>query len=165
RVLVAAGKGELSSPPTPVAANDAAPVQRMPDVQQASAHFAANTNATIINGDVLTEMTKMADGSVDAIVTSPPYNLGESSGGGFKGSDNTGKWTSAKLRDGYDGHDDAMPYADYVAWQKAFLRECWRLIPEDGAIFYQHKNRVQNGVLRTPHDLNPDLPLRQIIIW
>lgn len=165
RVLVAAGKGELSSPTTPVAANDAAPVQRMPDVQQASAHFAANTNATIINGDVLTEMTKMADGSVDVIVTSPPYNLGESSGGGFKGSDKTGKWTSAKLRDGYDGHDDAMPYADYVAWQKAFLRECWRLIPDDGAIFYQHKNRVQNGELRTPHDLNPDLLLRQIIIW
>ncbi|EKY30848.1 DNA (cytosine-5-)-methyltransferase [Brevundimonas diminuta 470-4] len=70
-----------------------------------------------------------------------------------------------QLRDGYDGHDDAMPYADYVEWQKAFLRECWRLIPENGAIFYQHKNRIQNGVLRTPHDLNPDLPLRQIIIW
>lgn len=123
------------------------------------------TNATIINADNLTEMAKMADGSVDIIVTSPPYNLGQSSGGGFGGSGKSGKWKAAKLRDGYEGHDDAMPYEDYVAWQKAFLRECWRLIPEDGAIFYQHKNRVQNGVLRTPHELNPDLPLRQIIIW
>lgn len=58
-----------------------------------------------------------------------------------------------------------MPYGDYVAWQKAFLTECWRLIPEDGAIFYQHKNRVQDGLLRTPHNLNPGLPIRQIIIW
>jgi len=117
---------------------------------------------TIVNGDCLTEMKKMADGSVDIIVTSPPYNLGEGQGG-FPTQ--KGKWKSAKLREGYDGHGDAMPYADYVAWQKAFLLECWRLIPEDGAIFYQHKNRVQNGVLRTPHDLNPGLPLRQIIVW
>lgn len=125
----------------------------------------ALVGASLINGDVLTEMKKMADESVDIIITSPPYNIKQSSGGGFKGRGKTGKWTSAKLRDGYDGHDDAMPYEDYVAWQKAFLRECWRLIPDDGAIFYQHKNRVQNGVLRTPHDLNPDLLLRQIIIW
>lgn len=121
--------------------------------------------ATIINADVMTAMANMADGSVDIFVTSPPYNLGESSGGGFKGSRGRGKWKNAKLADGYQGHNDAMPYEDYVAWQRAFLLECWRLIPEDGAIFYQHKNRVQNGVLRTPHDLNPGLPLRQIIIW
>lgn len=136
-----------------------------PIIEKRLALKEAEKPATVIHGDVLTEMRKMAESSVDIIVTSPPYNLGESSGGGFKGSDKTGKWTSAKLRDGYDGHDDAMPYEDYVAWQKAFLRECWRLIPDDGAIFYQHKNRVQNGVLRTPHDLNPDLLLRQIIIW
>ncbi|WP_292063652.1 DNA-methyltransferase [Brevundimonas sp. UBA7664] len=116
----------------------------------------------VIHGDCLTEMKKMADGSVDIIVTSPPYNLGEGQGG-FP--TRKGKWKTAKLREGYDGHDDAMAYDDYVAWQKAFLLECWRLIPEDGAIFYQHKNRVQNGVVRTPHDLNPDLPLRQIIVW
>nr|WP_313635207.1 site-specific DNA-methyltransferase [Brevundimonas diminuta] len=120
------------------------------------------TGATVINGDCLSQMRKLADGSVDIIVTSPPYNLGEGQGG-FPTQN--GKWKSAKLREGYDGHGDAMPYEDYVAWQKAFLRECWRLIPEDGAIFYQHKNRVQHGMLRTPHDLNPGLPLRQIIIW
>lgn len=118
--------------------------------------------ATVINGDCLDEMRKLESGSVDIIVTSPPYNLGEGQGG-FPTKN--GKWRRAKLRDGYDGHSDAMPYADYVEWQKEFLRECWHLIPEDGAIFYQHKNRVQKGVLRTPHDLNPGLPLRQIIMW
>lgn len=145
-----------------------------PDLADAAATTAANDDigdkaparalvgASLINGDCLTEMKKMADGSVDIIVTSPPYNLGEGQGG-FPTS--KGKWKTAKLREGYDGHDDAMVYDDYVAWQKAFLLECWRLIPEDGAIFYQHKHRVQHGVLRTPHDLNPGLPLRQIIIW
>ncbi|MFC5390664.1 site-specific DNA-methyltransferase [Brevundimonas bullata] len=118
--------------------------------------------ATVLNGDCLSEMAKMADGSVPMIFTSPPYNLREGQGG-FP--TRKGKWNTAKLREGYDGHNDAMPYEDYVAWQKAFLLECWRLIPEDGAIFYQHKHRVQHGVLRTPHDLNPSLPLRQIIVW
>lgn len=166
RILAAAGGAELPSPTTPVAANDVQRVENVqPDIEQAPARSEPAKNATIINADVMTEMKKMADGSVDIIVTSPPYNLGQSSGGGFGGSGGSGKWKAAKLRDGYEGHDDAMPYADYVAWQKAFLRECWRLIPEAGAIFYQHKNRVQKGVLRTPHDLNPDLPLRQIIIW
>ena len=118
--------------------------------------------AVVHHADCLYQMKQMANGSVDVIVTSPPYNLGEGQGG-FP--TRKGKWKTAKLREGYDGHGDAMHYEDYVAWQKAFLLECWRLIPEDGAIFYQHKHRVQHGILRTPHDLNPGLPLRQIIIW
>lgn len=153
---LASPRADLPDAAATTAANDdTAPRHR--------AHDPLMTN--IINADNLTAMSKMADGSVDIIVTSPPYNLGESSGGGFAGNGQGGKWKAAKLRDGYEGYSDAMPYENYVAWQKAFLSECWRLIPEDGAIFYQHKNRVQKGVLRTPHDLNPGLPLRQIIIW
>ena len=41
----------------------------------------------------------------------------------------------------------------------------WRLIPDDGAIFFNHKPRIQNGNLWTPLELNPGLPLRQIAIW
>jgi len=124
--------------------------------------YLANDNEqpwTMQQGDCLTAMAKMADGSVDIIITSPPYNLGEGAGG--FGS----LWKKAKLQDGYASHSDDMPYEEYVAWQKRFLTECWRLIPNDGAIFYQHKNRIQKGVLRTSHDLNPGLPIRQILIW
>jgi len=39
------------------------------------------TGATVINGDCLDEMRKLESGSVDIIVTSPPYNLGEGQGG------------------------------------------------------------------------------------
>lgn len=168
RILAEAGMGELSTP-TPMtiaAANDVEQEENVqPAFEQTVACTVPTATATVINSDNMPAMSKMADGSVDIIVTSPPYNLGESSGGGFAGNGQSGKWKAAKLRDGYDGHDDAMVYDDYVAWQKAFLLECWRLIPEDGAIFYQHKHRVQQGVLRTPHDLNPGLPLRQIIVW
>ena len=160
------------SSPITVAANDIEPLPQPHIGSSNSADGADREKQTavrvrapssgVILGDSLTEMKKMADGSVDIIVTSPPYNLGEGQG---SFPTQKGKWKSAKLREGYDGHGDAMPYEDYVAWQRAFLLECWRLIPEDGAIFYQHKNRVQHGVLRTPHDLNPGLPLRQIIVW
>ena len=127
-----------------------------------SAKSSANDNAqgwSIVQGDCLTEMAKMPDGSVDLILTSPPYNLGD---GGRRFST---MWKNAKLKDGYGSYSDDMPYEEYVAWQKRFLLECWRLIPNDGAIFYQHKNRIQNGVLRSPHDLNPGLPIRQILVW
>lgn len=116
----------------------------------------------LICGDSISIMSEMPDASVDLIFTSPPYNLKEGRGDFPK---RYGMWNSAKLRDGYESHSDDLPYAEYVDWQKRFLLECWRLLADDGAIFYQHKNRVQNGVLRTPHDLNPGLPLRQVIIW
>jgi site-specific DNA-methyltransferase (adenine-specific) len=46
------------------------------------------------------------------------------------------------------------------------LGECWRLIPDTGAIFFNHKPRIQRGVVQLPQNLAPDhLLLRQIIIW
>lgn len=123
---------------------------------------------SLILGDALQEMKKMGDGSVDLIFTSPPYNLGDYDGAkpNFnKNSKKKGMWSQAKLADGYASHDDAMPREEYVEWQKNILRECWRLIPSTGAIFYNHKPRIVKGQLQTPLDLNPGLPLRQIIIW
>lgn len=168
RILDAAHAGEMNSSSfaTEIDVGPSEEDQTKPARARTAVEIALDsTSAEVINGDCLTELKKMADGSVDLFMVSPPYNLGLSSGGGFGGLGKSGKWKSAKLREGYDGHSDAMPYEKYVAWQKEFLLECWRLIPEDGAIFYQHKNRVQHGVLRTPHDLNPGLPLRQIIVW
>ena len=41
----------------------------------------------------------------------------------------------------------------------------FRLITDDGAIFYNHKWRVQDGLLQDRQDIVRDLPVRQIIIW
>lgn len=108
-------------------------------------------------------MKTMPDGIVDMMFFSPPYNLGISSGGGLKNAN--GKWKGAALEHGYASYDDAMPYEKYKQWQKDVLKECWRLLSPTGAIYYQHKPRVQNGLLQTPLDYNPDLPVRQIVIW
>jgi modification methylase len=40
-----------------------------------------------------------------------------------------------------------------------------RLLPENGAIFYNHKWRVQNGLLQDRHSIVENFPVRQIIIW
>jgi modification methylase len=58
-----------------------------------------------------------------------------------------------------------MPYAEYVAWQRACVREMLRLLTDDGAIFYNNKNRVQAGLLQDRREILAGFPLRQIITW
>lgn len=121
-------------------------------------------SVTLYHGDCVEVLPSLAD--IDLIFTSPPYNLGVSSGGGFAATGRkTGTWSGGPLADGYACHDDAMPLDEYEAWQRTVLRLCWASLGEAGAIFYNHKPRVQNGLLWTPLSLNPNLPLRQIVTW
>ena len=119
----------------------------------------------IICGDALTVMREMPDESLDLVVTSPPYNLKNSTGNGMKANTKSGKWSGAALQNGYSHHDDNMPHNEYVAWQRECLQEMLRLIKPTGAIFYNHKWRVQGGLLQDRQDIVGGLPVRQIIIW
>ena len=110
-------------------------------------------------------MKTLPAASVDLIFTSPPYNLGGASNKGFPKAGTKSKWSGVKLGSGYATHSDAMPHDEYISWQKEFLTESWRLLSDTGAIFYNHKPRVKDGILQTPLDLNPGLPIRQIVIW
>jgi modification methylase len=58
-----------------------------------------------------------------------------------------------------------MPHDDYVQWQRAALTEMYRLLKPSGAIFYNHKWRVQGGLLQDRSDIVDGFPVRQIIIW
>jgi modification methylase len=139
------------------------------------------------NADILPTLS-----GIDLVITSPPYNLGiqadaKPTGADFgertpvraKGHKWSGdKWSAQKLRngkgsklgafalaDGYATYNDAMPPDKYIAWQQSFLRATWKTLSPTGAIYYNHKPRIQAGILQTPFELNPGLPLRQIIIW
>lgn len=118
----------------------------------------------IICGDSLEVMKSMPSESIDLVVTSPPYNLKNSTGNGMKDG-RGGKWANASLINGYSHYDDNMPHDEYAKWQKACLTEMLRLIKEDGAIFYNHKWRVQAGLLQDRQDIVQGFPIRQIIIW
>jgi site-specific DNA-methyltransferase (adenine-specific) len=134
-------------------------------------------------GDCMDVMSQLPAGGIDMVFTSPPYNLGTTTGGGFpplghydddagfgKKRGGAGKWSRASESDGlaggYTSHHDAMPHDEYVAWQKSVVTECWRLLSDTGAIYYNHKTRVLGGVAVTPFTyLPPELPVRQVIIW
>ena len=106
---------------------------------------------TIYHGDARDVLSQLSP--VDVVFTSPPYNRGNMSGG------------LANLSGGYASYDDEMPWPDYLAWQRQTLTDCWNLLTSEGVIFYNHKPRIQEGEVWLPLELNPGLPLRQIIIW
>jgi len=117
-----------------------------------------------ICGDSIEVMKQIPDESIDLVVTSPPYNLKNSTGNGMKDG-RGGKWANAALVDGYDNYDDNLPYDKYVEWQRSCLQEMLRILKNDGAIFYNHKWRVQNSLIQDRHEIVDGFPVRQIIIW
>lgn len=119
----------------------------------------------IICGDSLTVMKQMPDNCIDLAVTSPPYNLKNSTGNGMSANTKSGKWAGNPLQNGYSHYSDNIPADEYADWQHNCLQEMYRLLKDDGAIFYNHKWRVQDGIIQDRKDIIRDLPVRQIIIW
>jgi site-specific DNA-methyltransferase (adenine-specific) len=136
---------------------------------------------TIYHGDCREILPLMPAGTVDLVFTSPPYNLGNTTGGGFpdrfghyrkssglSGRGGGGKWGGGALADGYGAYRDDLPHAEYVEWQGVVLTMCWRLLTTVGAVFYNHKPRVLDGRLVPPADYVPEhlRPfVRQEVIW
>jgi site-specific DNA-methyltransferase (adenine-specific) len=130
---------------------------------------------TIYHGDCREVLPQLPSASLDLVFTSPPYNLGGRPWahlGNWKPGDGAGgksKWkngSDAGAGVQYAEHEDTVPWPEYVLSQKQVLNDCWRLLTEMGAIFYNHKPRVIGAKLWTPLELiPPSLTLRQIIIW
>ena len=66
----------------------------------------------IINGNCIEEMSKLPEGCVDLIVTSPPYGVGID----------------------YDVHDDDLEIDEYLNFSKEWLTEAYRVLKDDGRI-------------------------------
>ena len=110
----------------------------------------------IINADCMEVLKELPDKCIDVVVTSPPYNLKNSTGNGMKDG-RGGKWANAALIEGYENYDDCMPVEEYARWQHEVLLELVRVIKD--------KWRVQDGLIQDRRDIVYDVPLRQIIIW
>ena len=115
-------------------------------------------------GDAVSILKQIPDESLDLAITSPPYNLKNSTGNGMKDG-RGGKWASAALIEGYATHSDNMPHKKYVKWQREVLTEMMRVLKPNGAFFYNHKWRVQAGLIQDRQDIVQGFPVRQIIIW
>ena len=66
----------------------------------------------VINGNCIEVMEGMTEGSVDLIVTSPPYGVGID----------------------YDTHDDDVEFEDYKVFTKEWLTQAFRVMKDDGRI-------------------------------
>lgn len=138
--------------------------------------YYADSLVTLYHGDCLEVMRSWwpeKRPAFDLVVTSPPYNLGTNPGGvfghwrdgGSHGGNSAWRKPDPSVVIDYAEHGDAMPYAEYRNWQREVLDECWAALADSGAIFYNHKPRVQRDGLLLPLDLIPNLPIRQIITW
>lgn len=123
--------------------------------------------------DVLEGLKKLDDNSVDVIIFSPPYNkLGLRSGARQMTSSNaktaTGllRWIQA-IPYGGDLNVDNMKEEDYEQWQIDILNECYRVLKDDGSVFYNHKNRIKCHNLISPYKwlYKTKLMVRQEIVW
>lgn len=67
---------------------------------------------TIINGDCIEVMKTLEEGSIDLIVTSPPYGVGID----------------------YDVHEDDMVWEEYVKFTYSWMEQAFRVLKDDGRI-------------------------------
>jgi len=82
---------------------------------------------TIIHGDCLTELAKLPDRSVDLVFADPPYNL--QLGGDLLRPDNS------KVDAVDDEWDRFESFEAYDAFTRAWLKECRRVLKDNGAIW------------------------------
>ncbi len=68
---------------------------------------------TVVNMDCIEGMAALPAGSVDVIVTSPPYNIGKE----------------------YATYNDSRPRREFLAWIGAVMAECRRVLRDDGSMF------------------------------
>jgi site-specific DNA-methyltransferase (adenine-specific) len=106
----------------------------------------------LLQGDCLELMKGVPDESVDLIITSPPYNIGKMK-------------SNTTIHGTYAGND--MEEDNYQDWQVAFLNECYRVLKDNGSMFYNHKVRIKKGVAIHPLEwvLKADFLLKQEITW
>ncbi|WP_306003083.1 site-specific DNA-methyltransferase [Brevundimonas sp. C43] len=128
--------------------------------------FAEGSTARLVTGHSLQWLKAQPSKSVSIFFFSPPYNKrSRRKRRGHEG----GTWGGAPLLvEGYASFSDDLPHDEYVSWMHDLLNECWRVLKDDGAIFFQHKDQPFKGRLLTPEELIPaDVldHLRQRIIW
>jgi len=106
----------------------------------------------LINDNCFSAFNKIKDSSIDLIITSPPYNLGNNHHTGNKR---------------HQAYNDNLPEAEYQKQQLEFLNKCFKVLKEEGSLIYNHKNRIKNGVQISPYEwiFKSNFFIKQEIVW
>jgi len=86
-------------------------------------------------------MPNLPSKSVDLIVTDPPYNIKKA------------VWDKWKRKE------------DYIAWMGEVLKECERLLKDNGSLYFFHNDFLQMVELQNWINKNTDFVFKQMIVW
>ncbi|MDR1989274.1 MAG: site-specific DNA-methyltransferase [Acidobacteriaceae bacterium] len=103
------------------------------------------SHGTFFLGDCLDILKQLPAGSIDVIVTSPPYNLG--------------------IR--YNSYDDTLSQEDYLAWTSTWIAAAARVLRPDGSLFLNVGTRPSDPwtALDVAQAARPHLRLQNLIHW
>jgi site-specific DNA-methyltransferase (adenine-specific) len=103
------------------------------------------TRLRFFHGDAIDTLNALGAGSVDAIVTSPPYNLG--------------------IR--YRTYDDGRPRSEYLEWTGDWIKAARRTLARDGSLFLNVGAKPKDPwtALDVAQAVRPHLELQNIIHW
>lgn len=108
--------------------------------------FKAKARAVVFEGDCVELLRSLPDGSIQLVVTSPPYNIGKE-------------------------YERRLDLGKYVAEQRRVIAECVRVLKRDGSLCWQVGNHVVGGAiipldaLLFPVFSDLGLQLRNRIVW
>ena len=117
-----------------------------PTTLRVAANFVPNTDAVLYEGDCIDFLGSLPDGIARLVVTSPPYNIGKR-------------------------YERRRKFEDYLAEQARVIKECARVLADDGSICWQVGNFVDNNeivpldVALWPTFRDLGLKMRNRIIW
>jgi adenine-specific DNA-methyltransferase len=111
-----------------------------------ASRFKPNAHAVVFEGDCREMLRQVPAGTIQLVVTSPPYNLGKE----------------------YESH---LHLNDYLAQQQEVIAECVRALSDGGSICWQVGNYVDDGAiipldsLLFPIFADLGLKMRNRIVW
>jgi site-specific DNA-methyltransferase (adenine-specific) len=86
-------------------------------------------------------MKDIPDGSVDLVVTDPPYNISKA------------EWDKWKRKE------------DYIEWMGQIFKECERLLKDNGSFYFFHNDMMQIKNLMQWLEDNTKFIFKQFIVW
>ena len=97
------------------------------------------------HSDAIDILNAFGAGAIDAVVTSPPYNLGIQ----------------------YRTYDDGLPRSEYLEWTGRWVRSAKRALADDGSLFLNVGAKPKDPwtALDVAQAVRPHLELQNIIHW